>query len=160
MLYSDVFGALEKYIKCDWRHLVSYLLADNELKDFAYNRSESKLGSNALSWMFEARYVGVKHKPIYLVITDSKRDIRSGCLMFSSFVNTKILNSLIFSFDTYLKKKVQENKPIEYEIAFKYGCIGVGARESRENELWAYSREHKRRRYFESVVGDIESILI
>lgn len=156
--YSDALSGSEWVMKCDWRHLAAYLLADEVLKTHKYDISEELPRKFALSWMFEARYVGVEHKPIHLVLTDAMGNVRKGIVL-TSLISSSIRNSLLLGLDRYLKGKVRENKPTDYEIVFRYTTVGVAPRESRENTLWAYSREHDKRRFFESEVADIESIL-
>jgi len=158
-LYLRAFDYTQTNFRCDWRHLTSYLLSDSELKDFARDASADTPRRYVMSWMFKATYSGIKHSPVYLVISDLNGDTRRGSV-FTSMSNAKIWRSIVASFDAYLRKKIQKNEPVEYEVVFRYQRVGVAKRESRENILWSYSKENERRKYFDSAVEGITSILI
>jgi hypothetical protein len=149
--YSNAFDGKTAYMKCDWRNLLAYLMGDSEMKETIVDNSEKVIRYNVVSWLFKATYNGVKHKDLYVLLTDGGSDLRSGRLC-GDILNNNIWASIVAGMDVYLKEKVRVNEPQEFEIRGRYLFSGVGKRESRSNELWCYSREEERRKQFDSIV--------
>jgi hypothetical protein len=158
-LFEDASEHRLAYLKCDWRHILSYLLGDEEMQKFVRDKSEARLRRNVMSWMFKVLYSGAKHKPMYMILTDAGSDLRNGRI--SAVIDSDgVWNSIVTGFDRYLKRKVSENEPAEFEMSSRYYSHGVAKRETRHNELWSFTREHgSSRRVFEDTIK-IESILI
>lgn len=151
--YEDLIEETYQYrvtgLLCNWLTLISYMLSDSELKKSMKDRSSSKPRRRTMTWLFEATYRGMKHRKIYVLLTDDGGDNRYG-MMCCNIGNTKIWNSLRDTFDVYLRDKIEGKKPTEFTISFKYVDRGVATRESRDGELWTFYQERGSRKSFES----------
>ena len=154
--YNSVFDYQKAYVRSNWRHLVSYFLGDNEMKKNVLNKSKDTPRKNVMSWMFRIQHPGVKHKDIYVVLTDVASDFRAGMLC-GKIGSMSIWKSITESVDVFLREKIDKVEPVEYEMSTRYYTYGVAKRESKDNKLWCFIKEGDRRKNFqeEVLVGEI-----
>jgi len=156
--YNRVLDYQKSYVRSNWRHLLSYFLGDKEMKKNVLDKSKDALRKNVISWMFRIQHPGVEHRDIYVVLTDVASDFRSGMLC-GKISSTTIWKSITESVDAFLREKIDKVEPVEYEMITRYYSCGVAKRESKDNELWCYTKEEDRRRHFGEAVS-VDEILV
>lgn len=156
--YKRVFEYQTAYVRSNWRHLVSFLLGDKEMKKNVLDKSKDMPRKNVISWMFRVQHPGVKHKDLYVVLTDGGSDFRSGMLC-GKIGSMPIWKSITESVDVFLREKIDKVKPVEYEMTTRYYSYGVAKRESKGNSLWCFTKEAEGRKNFQEEVS-VDEILV
>jgi len=154
--YEKVLDSYTYYLECNWRHLLAYLLGDDEMKRFVADGREKKPSRYVMSWLFKVKLNGAKHQDFTIFLTDSASDMLGG-MLYTDISNGSIRTSIYKALGEFLERKVKNTVPVEYELTCRYYNYGVAKREKDSNNLWDYAREDSGRRTFQSKVevGDI-----